>query len=137
MLRFKRIDSEDAQRRQLLVLGLALLAVAIFGRVALDGAVMPVVLGVLAAIALGAAYVVRGATADVYLAFALVAFLIGRVVSAVVVAVVYLVGIAGLGSLFRFAGMDRLRRDFGECRARATMFVDSPKTDTESFERQS
>lgn len=74
---------------------------------------------------------------DVHLIFSLIALAIGRIMSWLGVALMYVVGIAFIGSILRLFGVDRLDRDFARCRTKPTMFVDPPETTVESFRRQS
>ncbi len=74
---------------------------------------------------------------DVYLLFAVAGLLMGRVVSWVMIRVIYGLAILGFGSILRLFGMDHLNKRFIVCKARATMFLDAPGTDRESFGRQS
>ena len=126
-----------SERIELVILcgGLATIAAAF---AALLGArVFPAVLLILAMFALVGALAYRKVGHDVYLIVALVAMAIGRVVSPIVVIVMYVVAIGALGSILRIFGMNRLRRNFDQCKARSTMFVDATQPSVESFRRQS
>jgi hypothetical protein len=125
------------ERRQLAVLavGLGLIGGVLWWLK--GGGLFP---GLLLTAALGAA---AGAVAhaaigrDVYLVFAVVGLLTGRVVSWLMLRAMYGLAILGLGSLFRLFGMDRLHKRFEVCKARDTMFEEAPGSDRESFGRQS
>ncbi|HVQ76673.1 MAG TPA: hypothetical protein VMT79_14190 [Candidatus Binatia bacterium] len=74
---------------------------------------------------------------SVFLLFTLVALTLGRLVSWVVVLVLYAVAIGALGSIFKLFGMNRLERDFVRCKGKTTMLVDVPPLDPAGFRRQS
>lgn len=125
------------ERTELFILSVGLAAVAA-GLAALLGArVFPAVLLVCAVLALAGALAYRKVGHDVYLAFALLSMAIGRLISPIVLLVMYIVAIGALGGILRLSGMNRLRRNFAKCRAQPTMFVDATPTTAESFRRQS
>lgn len=137
MLQFSRAEDTDAQRKQLLYLGFALLAASAAMWFLLSVVAVPGVLFAVGLMVLLVATVLRRAVPDVYLATVLLSFLIGRVVSYLIVGLVYIFGIFMVGLIARAFGVDRLRRNFENCRRRSTMFEDAPDTDLDSFERQS
>lgn len=127
----------DAERRQLAVLavGLGLIGGALWWLK--GGGLFPGVLlsaAFLSAIG-AAAHGVLGR--DVYLFFAVVGLLVGRIVSWLMIRTIYALAILGLGSVFRLVGMDNLHKRFKACKARDTMFEEAPDSDRESFGRQS
>jgi hypothetical protein len=129
--------SSESERRELwrLAGGLAVGAVVLhflFGAV-----VLPLILATLSLLALLGAAAFSRCGHDVYLVFSLVALLIGRVISWLMVALTYVLGIALFGSITRIFGMNKLDRDFRRCRQKPTMLVDAPHTSPESFTRQS
>jgi len=126
-----------AEKRQLLFLaiGAGVIAGVSFGMS--DHRVVPTVLGVIAALAACGVLAHRWVGRAVYLTLALLAGVIGAVVSRLVVGLAYLLAIAGFGSLAKLVGMNRLHRDFQACRGLETMLMDVPNTDRESFRRQS
>jgi len=73
----------------------------------------------------------------VFLLFALFSSFMGRVVSFVILIIMYFWTILIFGSLLRLVGMNKLERNFSRCRLRSSMFLDAPPTDMESFRRQS
>ena len=81
------------------------------------------------------AYRAMGRT--VFLLFTLVSLTLGRVVSWLVVLVLYALAIGVLGSIFKLFGMNRLERDFAACQRKTTMLVDVPPLDPAGFRRQS
>jgi len=126
-----------AERRQLLFFatGVTVIAVGLLTFTARQ--VVPVILLSLGVLAAGGAVAYRWIGRGVYLVLSMLAALIGSVVSRAVVAVTYVLAIAGFGSLLRVVRMNRLERDFARCRRKETMLTDAPPTDRESFGRQS
>ena len=98
---------------------------------------LPLVLLILSFIAFAGAAAFDRIGHDVHLVFSLSSLVIGRSVSWLALALMYLVGIACLGSILRSLGMNQLERDFDRCRAKPTMLVDPPETTAQSFRRQS
>ena len=74
---------------------------------------------------------------DVYLVFAVIASAIRRVLSWVVLVLMYLLFIGLFGSILRLCGMNRLERNFKSCRDKESMLVNPPATDADSLRRQS
>jgi hypothetical protein len=97
----------------------------------------PLVLLGLAALAWLGTVAYRAVGRSVFLLFTLVSLTLGRVVSWVVVLVLYVLAIAVLGSIFKLFGMNRLERDFEACKRKTTMLVEVPPLDPAGFRRQS
>ena len=135
----KRNLAQDpvAERQQLLYLALGLGTLAAGLWFFRDARVLAGVLAGIALVALAGLAAYRFIGRDIYLFFALISLAIGTVVSSVMLALMYLFGIAIFGSLLRLLGMDRLRKRFDRCREQTTMFAEAPSTDVESFRRQS
>lgn len=127
----------EKERAQLLVLAGGLAMISLVFAYLLGARIFPVLLLLLAALAATGAILHRHFGHDVYLVFALIALLIGRVISPVIVFLAYVLGVGLPGVVLRAIGMDRLRRDFNRCRRMQTMLVDPPQTSPESFRRQS
>jgi hypothetical protein len=127
----------NAERNQLFLLGGGFVVIATglywFGEAA---TVSTLFLG-LAALALVGAVFYATYGRPVFLLFALFSSLMGRVVSFVILMLMYFLTIVVFGSLLRLVGMNKLERNFSRCRSRASMFLDAPPTDIESFRRQS
>jgi hypothetical protein len=125
------------ERVELLILAIGLLVIAgVFGGF-LNGRVFPAVLLAFSFLAFAGVIFHRRAGHDVYLIFALIALAIGRIVSPLVVFLAYVPGIGLMGSALRLIGMNKLKRDFGKCRAEPTMFIDPRPTTHDGFRRQS
>lgn len=126
-----------AERRQLLFLavGASAIAAASFGLA--ERRVFPAILAGVAVVAASGVLARRWIGRDVYLFLAVVGAAIGSVVSVVVVGLTYLLAIGGFGSLLRAAGVNRLQRNFEQCRKSETMLSEAPRTDVDSFRRQS
>lgn len=127
----------EAERRELIILACGFLALAIIFKLITKSQGLPLIFGAAALAALFGWLAFSRIGRDVYLVFALVASLIGRVVSRVAIVFMYGIVIAAFGSVLRLFGMNRLQRNFQSCRKRQSMFVDAPRTDPESFRRQS
>lgn len=125
------------ERVELLILGVGLVVIATAFGVFLKGRIFPAVLLLLGLLAFAGAICHSRVGHDVYLVFALISFAIGRIVSPLVVFVTYVLGIGLMGSLLRFVGMNKLKRDFTKCRAEPTMFINPTPTTREGFRRQS
>jgi len=125
------------ERRQLVVLAVGLGLIGGILWWLKDGGLFPSALLVGALLAMAGAAVHASIGRDVYLFFAVVGLLIGRVVSWLMIRAIYGLAVMGFGSVLRLFGMDHLNKRFQVCRARETMFVEAPGTDRESFGRQS
>lgn len=126
-----------ADRQQLLILGVGS-AVIGGGTWWLFGPRIPsVVLLLLATVALAGVVAHRVIGRSVFLIFSLLALAIGQVVSWCIVLLMYVVVIAGLGSVFRLFGMNRLERNFRRCQQKRSMLTDVLSLDPASFRRQS
>jgi protein-S-isoprenylcysteine O-methyltransferase Ste14 len=125
------------ERTELVFLGAGLVGLAAALTFFSDTVLLPAVLATVGCAAIVARLCYRRIGHDVYLVFALVALAIGRVLSPLVVLVIYVAGICLLGTLLRGIGMDRLNRSFDKCRMRPSMLVDTPHRSRESFRRQS
>jgi ABC-type sugar transport system permease subunit len=126
-----------AEKQQLLVLGIGLAAIGagawwLFGLHALN-----ILMLTLAGLALAGCLAYRAMGRGVFLVFSLLSLAVGRVVSWLMVLVLYVVVIAGLGTVLRLFGMNRLERNFEACRKKGTMLVDVPRLDPAGFRRQS
>jgi hypothetical protein len=129
--------ADGAERAELWKLTAAFAAGAVILHLVFGWKGLPIALACLSGIALcGAAFFSRIGH-DISLVFGLIALLLGGVVSRVVIAAMYFVGVLCFGSVLRLFGMDRLDRDFQKCRARPTMLTDAPASPVESFRRQS
>jgi ABC-type sugar transport system permease subunit len=126
-----------AEKRQLLILGIGLAVIAVVTWWLFGPRIPSLVLIVLASVALAGFVAYRAIGRDVFLVFMLLSLAIGHVVSWVIVLVLYAVVIAGLGSMLRLFGMNRLERNFEACRKKASMLADVPPLDAASFRRQS
>lgn len=129
--------SAAEERSQLLFLGIGLAAVASALAWVFGARVFPGILAAFACAALAGWVAYRRIGHDVYLVFALIALAIGRIVSPVVVFIMYLAGIALVGAALRVFGVNRLKRDFRSCKQLPTMLVDATQPSDESFRRQS
>lgn len=127
----------ERERVELLILGVGLTAIAAVFAVFLNGRIFPAVLLLLGLLAFAGAIYHRRIGHDIYLAFALIALAIGRIVSPLIVFVAYVLGVGLFGSLLRLIGMNKLKRDFMKCRTEPTMFVKPSPTTREGFRRQS
>jgi hypothetical protein len=125
------------ERAELAFLGAGLVALAAVLTFFSDTVLLPAVLAAVGCVAIVARVWYRRIGHDVYLVFALIALAIGRVLSPVVILVMYVAGICVLGTVLRGVGMDRLNRNFEKCRRRPSMLVDAPHRSRESFRRQS
>jgi hypothetical protein len=125
------------ERRQLLVQGAALGALAAVLHVLAGAVWAPWILGSLGVAGLAGAALYPGLGRGVFLVYALLGRALGRALSFGVLCLAWAVGIAAFGSVLRLAGMNRLERDFARCRARDSMLVPAPPTDLASFERMS
>jgi hypothetical protein len=126
-----------SERRELWRVAGGLAGGALALHLLIGAVVLPAILASLAAIALLGAIAFRRFGRDVHLVLSLLAMAVGRVVSWLAVALMYVLGIALLGSIMRLFGMNRLERDFRLCRKKGTMLVDAPQTSRDSFSRQS
>lgn len=126
-----------AEKQQLLFLGIGLAVMAVGSWWFFGSRISSLVLIVLASVALAGFVAYRAIGRDVFLVFMLLSLAIGHVVSWVIVLVLYAVVIAGLGSMLRLFGMNRLERNFAACRKKASMLADVPPLDAASFRRQS
>jgi predicted membrane protein len=125
------------ERVELLILAIGLLVIVGIFAGLLHGRIFPAVLFAFALLAFAGVIFHRRAGHDVYLIFALIALAIGRVVSPVVVFLAYLSGIGVTGGALRLIGMNKLKRDFTQCRTEPTMFIESQPTTHDGFRRQS
>jgi hypothetical protein len=132
---FARVPA--AEKQQLLFLGVGLAVIGGGTWWLFASRVSSAVLLVLAVLALAGFVAHRAIGRGVFLIFALLALAIGSVISWVIVLVLYAVVIAGLGSVFRLFGMNRLQRDFKACKEKVTMLADVPPLGAASFRRQS
>lgn len=126
-----------AEKQQLLFLGIGLTLIGGANWWLFGPRVMVVVLLVLGAVALAGCVAHRTIGRGVFLVFALLTMAVGRVVSWVILLLMYVLFIAGLGSVLRLFGMNRLARNFELCKKRGSMLMDVPPLDATSFERQS
>jgi hypothetical protein len=126
-----------AERQQLawLAIGLTLIGIAFWW--AIGPRPFPLVLLGLGALAWLGTVAYRAAGRSVFLVFTVVSLTLGRVVSWLVVLVLYALAIGVLGSIFKLFGMNRLERDFAACKRKTTMLVDVPRLDPAGFRRQS
>lgn len=137
MLQHNLTMNAREERQQLLYLALGLGVISVLlGRFS-DARILPIFLLIIGLVALAGCLAYQRIGRDIYLVFALVSLIVGHVVSWFVVLILYLVGIAGVGTALCFGGMDRLRKNFTSCKRLPTMFVDAPSTDPDSFRRQS
>jgi hypothetical protein len=137
MLGSNQAPGAAGERQQLLILavGLAIIAAGgwwLFGRPSLTVALLA-----LATVALAGFVAYRAIGRGVFLVFSLLSSAIGRLVSWVIVIVLYVVVIAGFGLMLRLVGMNRLDRNFAACKRKRTMLVDVPPLDAAGFRRQS
>jgi len=129
--------SAGAERIELWKIAAAFGAAAIALHLLFGWKALPIAFACLSGLALFGAVFFRRIGHDVSLVFDLVAMLLGGIVSRVMIAVMYVVGIICFGSLLRLFGMNKLERDFQRCRAKPSMLSDAPATPIESFRRQS
>ena len=132
-----KASSASAERLELWKLAAAFAVGAIALHFLFGWTGLPTVLACLSGVALCGAVFFRQIGHDVCLVFNLIAMLLGGVVSRLVIALMYFVGVLCFGSILRLFGMNRLERDFERCRARRSMLADAPTTTAESFRRQS
>ncbi len=135
--RVKYSPGPSAERNQLLILAAGLLIVGASYYWFADGIILPMFFVGIASLALAGGIAYEKCGRPVFLLFALLSSFIGRVVSTVIIAVIYFCTILVFGSVLRLFGMNKLERKFSRCRLRESMFVDAPMTDAESFRRQS
>jgi len=129
--------SPAEERTQLLFVAVGFTAIAVAIAWIFDARVFPGILGALACFAF-AGWIAYGRIGhDVYLIFALIALAIGRIVSPVIVFVMYMASIGGVGLVLRAFGVNRLNRDFKACKRKPSMLVDATQPSEESFRRQS
>jgi ABC-type sugar transport system permease subunit len=125
------------ERQQLLFLGLGLVIVAGAIGWLVGPHALHVVLVSMAAVALAGFVAHRAIGRGVFLVFFLLSSAIARLVSWLIVLVLYVTVIGGLGVLLRLVGMNRLERNYPACKRKHTMFVDVPPLDPAGFRRQS
>ena len=125
------------EKQQLLFLGIGLAVLGGANWWMAGPRVSGIVVLALGALALAGRMAYRSIGRSVFLIFALVSMALGRVVSWVIVLVLYVLVIAGLGSVLRLFGMNRLARDFAACKKKESMLMDVPPLDEASFGRQS
>lgn len=126
-----------AEKQQLLFLGVGLAVLGGANWWMTGPRASGIVLLALGALALAGRMAYRSIGRSVFLIFALVSMALGRVVSWVIVLMLYVLVIGGLGSVLRLFGMNRLARDFAACRKKESMLMDVPPLDEASFGRQS
>ena len=126
-----------AEKQQLLFLGVGLAVLGGANCWVFGPRVSGIVLLALGAVALAGRAAYASIGRSVFLIFALVSMALGRVVSWVIVLMLYVLVIGGLGSVLRLFGMNRLARDFAACRKKESMLMDVPPLDAASFGRQS
>ena len=127
----------SGERSQLLWLGAGLAVIGTgFGWAFGRWTFAAILLG-LAALALIGGLAYQRVGRSVFLVFTLVSLTVGRLVSWLVVLVLYALSIGVFGSILKLFGMNRLERDFAANKRKATMFVDVPPLDRPSFRRQS
>jgi len=133
------IDGPDAasERRELWKAAVGLAVASVVLHLLFGMRVVPAILLALGALAFVGAVAFRHFGRDVFLFLMLGALAIGRVVSWLMVSLMYVTGIALSGLVARLFGMNRLERDFARCRGKTTMLVDAPPTTRETFSRQS
>lgn len=131
-----RDQTPNSGRKDLVVTGLAfgVSAAILF---ALDKPVIPYVALALALIALFGSAFFQSIGHRIHASITTVRRSIQRVVSYVVLTVVYFGFVSILGLILSFFGMDRLRKDFDKCKAMPSMFEEAPATDLDNFRRQS
>jgi hypothetical protein len=127
----------SAEKQQLLFLGIALTLLGGADFWLHGPRVIGAVLLVLGTAGLAGRVAHRAMGRSVFLVFALLSAALGRLVSWVVVFVLYVLVIATLGSILRLFGMNRLARNFEACKKMASMLVDVPPLPAASFGRQS
>jgi fatty acid desaturase len=135
--RASRARGSSSERSQLLWLGAGLAVIGTGFGCAFGRWTFPAILLGLAALALVGALADRRVGRSVFLVFTLVSLTVGRLVSWLVVLVLYVLAIGVFGSILKLFGMNRLERDFAANKRKATMFVDVPPLDRASFRRQS
>jgi hypothetical protein len=126
-----------AERQQVRWLAVGLILIGGVFWWALGPRPFPLVLLGLAGVAWVGTVAHRAMGRSVFLFFTLIALILGRVISWVVVLVLYVLAIGVLGSIFKLFGMNRLERDFAACKRKTTMLVDVPPLDPAGFRRQS
>lgn len=126
-----------AERRQLLVLGVGIQFIAACFYWFTGTTMLPMIFIGLGSLALAGGIAHKACGRSVFLLFAVFSSVVGRAVSAAIIAFVYFWAILVFGSILRLFGMNKLERNFYRCRDRETMLVDAPTTDAESFRRQS
>lgn len=126
-----------AERRQLLFTAVALSAVGGISWLLFGTRTFSTVLFVIAASAWFGFLMYRTAGRGVFLVLSVIALIIGRVVSWLVLLVLYVVVIAGFGGILRLCGMNRLERRFDISKKKRSMLVDVPTLPPGSFTRQS
>ena len=137
MVQHNSSPGSASERKQLLILaaGLALISAGLWWYGPGIGlAWLPAAFAVLALTGAIAHAEVRR---NVYLLFAMAAFLIGACVSWLALRVAYMLAIAGFGSVLKAFGMDMLKKRFRDTKGRSSMFDDAPVSDKDSFRRQS
>lgn len=125
------------ERGRLLHLAGALTAVAVVLWLIRGEYGFPAVIFGLAVLALTGRLAYRWIGRGVYLFFAAIVFVIGSVISRIILVLTYVFGIVLFGSIYRVFGMDVLKKDFAKAKALETAFEDTPETTPESFRRQS
>jgi hypothetical protein len=125
-----------AERQQLLVTAIGLSAVGGISWL-LGTRTFSIVLFVVAVSAWFGFIRYRNAGRSVFLVLSMIALIIGRAVSWLVLLVLYVVVIAGFGGLLRIGGMNRLDRKFDLCKKKSSMLVDVLELPPSGFRRQS
>lgn len=125
------------EQSQLLALAAGLGAVASLFAWIFGARIFPGILALLGCVAFAGWVAYRRIGHDVYLIFALIVLAIGRIVSPIIVFIMYVASIGLVGGALRVLGMNRLRRDFKACKQLPTMLVDASQPSNESFRRQS
>lgn len=125
------------QRRQLLVLSVCLAAAACGIWYLAAAPIVACIVGLLSLVSFAGFVAFNLIGRDVYLLLMVLFGILGRLISWVIVLLMFVCAVTIPGLILRLFGMNQLDKDFQACRKKQSLFRDAPTSDSESFRRQS
>ncbi len=125
------------ERQHLLRTAISTAAIALLFGYAFHKPIPSAILGTISLLSCLGFLFYRQAGRDIFLILSVIALALGQLVSWLALQIIYIFGILPFGIIGKLTGMDKLNKNFAECKKRKTMFENSPETSQESFRRQS
>ena len=132
-----KIEQYRKERLQLLKISLAIVVISVIFWWIFERQIASQVLIFIGLIILIICIIGGNLSHNIYLILNLIALLMSKIISLIMILLIYVIGIGILGSFLKLFCMNRLCRFWNKNRRKTSMFFPAHKTSNESFRRQS